>query len=105
MKQSKELRNFYRKVYKWMKNGAKEGKPFYRDNGLCSMFWDYDEDEAVFDEMQEQFKIARLDIEYPFGKCEYEQRLFNSTQYKDKNRVRWVKKHLKRNVKKKFKLK
>lgn len=118
MKQSKELTKFYKAYYKWIKNGAKKNNKynFQRKHGICSAITSYalycsDSNCTLYSskagdmsrEIKEQFSIANLHHLFPFGKDNYEDGYKTGSSYEDKNRVRWVKKHCKRNVKKKFK--
>lgn len=103
MKQSKELAKFYRLYLKQVKRHRK-GKStkswFDYTEGLCFSLENYDY--TLEEELKKQFKKAGLDKVYPFGERAYDSQGDKTT---DKNRIRWVKEHLKRKVKKTFELK
>ena len=105
IKQTKRLRKFYKSYYKWIKKGAPEGRPYSRSSGLCHSCQDVFESYYAKDEMNTQFNDAGLNSFYPFGEQKYDRAGAKSKMHKDKNRIRWVKAHLGKKVKVKFKRK
>lgn len=103
MKQSKELAKFYRLYLKQVKRHRKrKSTKFWFDytEGLCCSLELYDY--TLKEELKKQFKKAGLDRYYPFGEHAYVNTEDLTT---DENRIRWVKEHLKRKVKKTFEVK
>ena len=103
MKQSKELKKFYCRYLKQVKRHRK-GKTTkfwfdYTEGICCNLEW---YDFPLVKELKEQFKKAGLEKYYPFGESAY---MTYGDKTKDKNRIRWVKSHLKRKVKKTFEIK
>ena len=104
MKQSKNLTKFYKRYYKWAKKGGKQNNKYNFDDytGMCVNV------EEMFShrertEMRDQFVAAGLSEYYPFGEANYDDCSDCGGMHKDQNRLRWVKKHRKRNVKRTFK--
>lgn len=106
MKQSKQLTKFYRAlsdaIYLYQK-GKKTHEWFFPDEGICANLEGWSGcDSELESELDNQFRQAGLCIGYPFGENNYYK---TNDKTKDKNRIRWINKHLTRKVKRKFKLK
>lgn len=94
---SEALKEFYAAYVEWVDAGAPHGQPFVRNNGLClnlllKMPRSYEENNAAFEEMTEQFCEAGLDVSYPFDTP------MGYSMCKDMHlneaRISWVKTHL-----------
>lgn len=106
MKQSKLLTKFYRawddQLFK-LNSGKKTKYWFDPSDSLISSLEEYlayidkgEKYELLYQEIRNQFKKAKLDTALPFLTCD------DGEEY---NKERWVRKHLSRDVKTKFKLK
>ncbi|AXH72693.1 MAG: hypothetical protein [Caudoviricetes sp.] len=107
MKQSSKLTKFYNEYYNWILSDNAHHDIFYNSCGLCHNLLMYCNRNGInknlVKEMKKQFKKAKLDALYPFGKKQYITcKENNNFRRGDANRIAWVKSHLKKKIKKKF---
>ena len=82
-----ELIAFLKDWYHWATNGAPEGEPFCREDGLC----DNTVSDLVYDELTDLFGGKT----YPFGGYdEYQDRGATATQHECPKRLAWVRERL-----------
>jgi hypothetical protein len=95
--QSKPLTVFYRSYYRWLLNGAPDGKPYYRCWGLCTNLTEkYKLTGHIHTEMVMQFNRAGLDSLTPFNhprRVSYSYETATNICHLNPERIEWVKKH------------
>lgn len=84
---SPELLAFYKSWLAWAENGAPDGAPHWRDDGLCLLAL---ASSGLRNELEWQFYEAGLDYTYPFGQVDYCQRSKAKTQHLCPKRLAWV---------------
>jgi len=84
IKSSRELYDFYVDWLAWAEGNSSK-KKYGKYCGLCHNTTADNEYE-----MSHQFKSAGLDVAYPFGEIEYDERCEYRTQHLDTNRLAWV---------------
>lgn len=89
---SDDLIAFLKAWHDWATNGAPEGGPFDRRNGLCPNA----RSKAVYDELVDirKAEFADDDWVYPFGEGDYDERYDNATQHECPKRLAWVREKL-----------
>lgn len=97
---SKNLKTFYKAYAAWLDAGAPHGQPFVRNNGLClnlllKMPLPYEETNAAFEEMSEQFHEAGLGTLFPFDTREEYHTCDN--MHLNPRRITWVRAHAEEN--------
>lgn len=97
---SEALKEFYAAYAEWLDAGAPQAKPFVRNNGLClnlllKMPLPYEETNAAFEEMSEQFHEAGLDTLFPFDTREEYHTCDN--MHLNPRRIAWVRAHAEEN--------
>lgn len=94
---SPDLIAFLKAWHDWATKGAPEGKPFWRDYGLCDNA--RANSYAAFDEMNALFSRGREEglfecHVYPFGEHDFENRSATLTQHECPKRLAWVRQKL-----------
>lgn len=88
---SPDLIAFLKAWYHWVQDGAPEGKPFRRRNGLCynAYLWFEKNSKPISNELH-----ASLGSDFPFGDSDYSQRWHALTQHECPKRLAWVRERL-----------
>lgn len=99
------VKGFYESYVDWLDNGAPEGYPYSRHEGLCIAIGVYlfgegynqIERDLARREMKAQFLMAKLDTDYPFNRdcSEYGIESRMGTCHLNENRIMWVNKEWK----------
>ena len=93
MTDKEKLLKFLEAWYTWLREGAKEDKPFSREVGLCtntSYMPDADETSSVVEALKREFIRDGLIEDFPFGEDEYDEAQAHDTMHLDRNRIAWV---------------
>lgn len=93
---SEKLKTFYRVYAAWLDAGAPEDCPFSRVYGLCSNLCSWIGFEVgLYEEMDNQFRKAGLDTNYPFDT--HEEYIVCYNMHLNPARVAWVRAHAEEN--------
>lgn len=86
---SPDLIAFLKAWHDWATNGAPDGKPFSRDEGLCP-----NGGAGLRGELRDLHQMHFADWAYPFGRVDYNQRATLGTQHECPKRLAWVRERL-----------
>ena len=88
---SPDLIAFLKAWYDWATNGAPDGRPFRRRNGLCynAYIWFEKISKPITNEL-----VVSLGSDFPFGESNYSQRWHARTQHECPERLAWVRERL-----------